>query len=510
MSTTLTPGEMLRRRATESTIALAEHVERWDPVARMLAPAAGGVAPVFCELPSRLLGGYRQADGAVILNAGGFHVGPDDLWADDNEQARVYASLEGILSRAAFARKLAKAGAIVPDAADHVAAAALDAALAKTDKKAKEALRRAGLADIRALAGMPTRVRSVVLLAANSAIRYQAGLLSEAEADPICRLALDVLPAEAVEEFSLLIRAGAAEGAEKAATISLAVQALASKTDRGLDDSERPAFHAAYRALIISFQNAEPPGETVLERYRKIVDKLVAQGVAHGIPTLRKLLLGQDLGPVGAGCEGSHFVTDSAGDEWVVKGHGGRGELCFVEALSSLLAQYLGVLTPTAGALKQGDEILFASRRVAVSKPKGRERVSAVDAAGIAVLDALIANSDRHDANVVLEEQGGQYRIWAIDHGHALRGLLESPRGGKDPFVSSHVACADTVCRVKVDPAEKKRILGRLRSLPESHVKAMVRRMPAEWRQGISADVLNAIPARIAARANNLLQAAVS
>jgi hypothetical protein len=202
-------------------------------------------------------------------------------------------------------------------------------------------------------------------------------------------------------------------------------------------------------------------------------------------------------------------VTDSAGDEWVVKGHGGRGELCFVEALSSLLAQYLGVLTPTAGALKQGDDILFASRRVAVSHPKGRETVSAVDAAGIAVLDALIINRDRHDANVVLEEQGGQYRIWAIDHGHSLGGLLKAPRGGRDDFISSQITCADTVCRVKVDPAEKKRILGRLRSLPETHVKAMVRRMPAEWRQGISAEVLNAIPARVVARATRLLAGSV-
>jgi hypothetical protein len=508
LSLTLTPGEMLRRRATEATIARAEGVPRWSPVGKLLAPLTDGAPVVFCELSSRLLGGYRPQDGAIVLNAGGFGVGPDDLWADDNDQARVYAALEGILSRASFARRLALSGAQVPDIADHIASAVIDVSGSLADKEGKESFRRAGLADLRALTSLPTWLRSAGLLAANAAIRRQAGLLTREEADPIIRLALELLPKQAAAEFRALVKAGAQGDAAEAVELSIALQSLIAAHDRALDAQERVAYHEAYRHLVAALQNAEPPSDSVLARYGAIVKHLIDQGVAHGVPALRALLFGVDLGPVGMGVEQSHFAADKSGDEWIVKGHGGRGTLCFTEALSSLLAQAIGVLTPTSGAMTNGQEVLFASRRVAIVHPKGKEKLSKKDAAGISVLDPWITNTDRHQGNIVIEQQGQEYRIWAIDHGHSLAGLLQPAQGGHDHYIEAPAHCADSVCGVRVDKAEQAKILKRLRTVSEDQVRAMVRRMPPAWRKSVPTAALAELPARVVKRAQMVAQVA--
>ncbi|MCC6811525.1 MAG: hypothetical protein IT381_29110 [Deltaproteobacteria bacterium] len=125
------------------------------------------------------------------------------------------------------------------------------------------------------------------------------------------------------------------------------------------------------------------------------------------------------------------FAVDEAGDEWVTKEVSGAN--LAAEILSWHLARAIGVRIPHGAAVVPHDGTTsWATRTIPNAlhwTPSLGEVVDPVDAAGVLVLDCLIHNGDRHEANLMWTPlKGGKGLLHAIDHDLAAIGDVEEFR----------------------------------------------------------------------------------
>jgi len=158
--------------------------------------------------------------------------------------------------------------------------------------------------------------------------------------------------------------------------------------------------------------------------------------------SIREITLGADHGQIGSGGSGAHWVTAADATRWVAKAtfFGGQQHkyLYLNEALTSLIAQRLGVGVPEPAALRltaaqaeqfrQGlsdvERLVFASARIEPSEalsPEAARSADKLEVAGIIVFDTLIWNTDEKPEHVLAQPQDdGTWRLWPVDRGHAL------------------------------------------------------------------------------------------
>jgi hypothetical protein len=137
-----------------------------------------------------------------------------------------------------------------------------------------------------------------------------------------------------------------------------------------------------------------------------------------------------DLGPVGAGGSGAHFLSIN-GQQHVGKcpsKSNGRW-VCFNEFLAARLATQLGLPVPLfqvvqfQGSLSTSEQ-WFCSRRMPGANPVpatyGR-LVNGPELGAIAVFDIWLCNTDRSAANLWAQPIAtGRDKLLIIDHGHTL------------------------------------------------------------------------------------------
>ncbi len=111
---------------------------------------------------------------------------------------------------------------------------------------------------------------------------------------------------------------------------------------------------------------------------------------------------------------------------WLLKRMEDSGpEEIIAEALAWRLGEALDLLIPTCALLIDGKHRGWLSsclKDVDHWHPEARGRISNPDqVAGMLVLDAILGNSDRHQANLLVEWSADEssVRVWAIDHGAA-------------------------------------------------------------------------------------------
>ncbi len=122
------------------------------------------------------------------------------------------------------------------------------------------------------------------------------------------------------------------------------------------------------------------------------------------------------------------MIDTRNGDQYVVK-RGVHPTDLVAEAVGWLLSKELSVRTPEA-AFVTGERLGWASRRVdAIMNwaPDDAGLCDPVDVARIFVLDALIGNTDRHNDNVLVFDEGGNAPLWvySIDLGNSRVGHPE-------------------------------------------------------------------------------------
>jgi len=137
----------------------------------------------------------------------------------------------------------------------------------------------------------------------------------------------------------------------------------------------------------------------------------------------------QDRGPVPSPhTNEASYAVDASGRLWVRKRESITGwEELLAEALAWLLADPLGVPAPDAAVvLAPGEESWLSAfvPDVVAHWSAGAGPIENRDGlAATLVLDALLANPDRHARNILLAPAaGGRVRAWAIDWGDALAG----------------------------------------------------------------------------------------
>lgn len=140
--------------------------------------------------------------------------------------------------------------------------------------------------------------------------------------------------------------------------------------------------------------------------------------------------IGGRLEPVDFQLEGQcrpDLVIDQNGIEWVRKKHAsGMGDGIAGEVVGALLARVLSVPIPDFGY--SSSPAAWLSKFVPFATPWSAARkhdVGDEDAFGrILALDAIILNTDRRDANILLSRVApaslDDWRVWAIDHQGAL------------------------------------------------------------------------------------------
>jgi hypothetical protein len=213
---------------------------------------------------------------------------------------------------------------------------------------------------------------------------------------------------------------------------------------------------------------------------------------------LREVEFEQDDGPVGDGGSGAHYVTASDGSKWVAKapylGSQPHRYLYLNETLSKLIAERLGVPVPGCAALNLtqaqadalrpdrsgNDRLIFACERIErpeAFSPEVARAVSEEERAGIAVLDALVWNTDNKPEHVLAEQDNGGWRVWPVDHGHtfAVADSLQSlPQQDAPypPFPLLNEGVTRTHLGAWID---------RAKGIEQEEFTAMVRTLPPDW-----------------------------
>lgn len=120
------------------------------------------------------------------------------------------------------------------------------------------------------------------------------------------------------------------------------------------------------------------------------------------------------------------WVETVDGKEWLLKRMEDSGaEEIIAEALAWRLGEALDLLIPPGALLTHGAQRGWLSGRLEDVRhwhPTLRARISNLDqVAGMLVLDAILGNRDRHEANILVESSADESsaRVWAIDHGAA-------------------------------------------------------------------------------------------
>jgi hypothetical protein len=144
-----------------------------------------------------------------------------------------------------------------------------------------------------------------------------------------------------------------------------------------------------------------------------------------------------DLGPVGEGVSGAHWlgVYDEQGlTVYAAKCRSEQHPYLLVnEAVCAAVADALQLPIPAWAAILLDNQLWFGLEKkepkVAYTAENLISCVNSDQVPGILVLDVLVCNSDRHIGNAVLhqfQQSPPELRLWIIDHSHALVGSRRS------------------------------------------------------------------------------------
>lgn len=218
-----------------------------------------------------------------------------------------------------------------------------------------------------------------------------------------------------------------------------------------------------------------------------------------GAPGLVAVFLDVDGGPVGEGGSGARYATSTDQRRWVIKSHvfGGQPHryLCLNEAVCAQIAMWVGIdvpqpavmelttdqleaMAPTASAT---DRFVYASARIDPSEPLSG--TAADDAygeqlAGIAVLDALVANTDQKPEHLRAQKRDdGSWRVVPVDYGHTL--ATADALSGFDAAKAPSPPHSLLQPRLTRDAADQ--WIKRFEKLRPAQISAMVEGLPPAW-----------------------------
>jgi hypothetical protein len=241
---------------------------------------------------------------------------------------------------------------------------------------------------------------------------------------------------------------------------------------------------------------------------------------AEHLPTIE---LAADVGPVGSGGSGAHFIAASDGTRWVMKANyfGGQQHryLCLNEALCAQIGRRLGVNVPDAAIVyltldqaqtfKPGvgepERFVFASRLIEPAEPLSPASAAGAETtemAGIVTLDALVRNTDRKEEHILAQRRSDDgWRLWAIDHGHTLA-TADTLKGTFDPLQASVPPIA--LLQQHVGREDVRPWCESAAAVPRVEYKKMVDALPGAW--VVEPDAPETLADILFARAQNLAQ----
>jgi hypothetical protein len=212
--------------------------------------------------------------------------------------------------------------------------------------------------------------------------------------------------------------------------------------------------------------------------------------VALEAPPLRVI---EDFGVVGGGVSGGHHVRCENGQEYLLKGRAFSPDNPYVaanELIAARLARCLDLPVLGAEVARLKDQLFFASPWMdrhffgnfgpdALSGCLNRERVY-----DIAVFDAWICNSDRHEGNLLVRHAPtGADVLLLNDHSHCLSMACGGPKGLTTMVthnVESYIV-SPTLWDALTDQARLDEAITRLEVLSVTAIRAVVDSVPAEF-----------------------------
>jgi hypothetical protein len=106
---------------------------------------------------------------------------------------------------------------------------------------------------------------------------------------------------------------------------------------------------------------------------------------------------------------------------------------------------------------------------------------------GIFAFDVLTCNWDRNDSNLVVQKASPaleRYKLWMIDHSHALGGDLPTPNDflGRDKSPMQYLRYWENLRGLVIKWEQFQPFLKRVKALGSTQLTAMIRAVPTEWR----------------------------
>jgi HipA-like kinase len=215
---------------------------------------------------------------------------------------------------------------------------------------------------------------------------------------------------------------------------------------------------------------------------------------------LTRIGMARDGGQVGQGGSAARYITGTDGGQWIMKAafFGGQTHryLYLNEALSAQVGWRLGVAVPTVAVVELDPEQLqtysatvpessryvIASRRVEPAEalsPTTAAAAARSERAGIAVLDAIVWNTDRKPEHVLAHRgTDGEWHLAPIDHGHTFA-TADTIVGHLDPNAS--MPGRDALLHEGLTSADLLPWIEAAEDISRQEFYDMARSLPAPW-----------------------------
>ena len=220
------------------------------------------------------------------------------------------------------------------------------------------------------------------------------------------------------------------------------------------------------------------------------------------------LIAVEHLGGVGVGITGPQFIRADDGRVYVVKLKSNRlgTKVLSSEFLAAEIGKIMGLCFPPSDliAIKRemlahslrlaelgaGEGLHFASRYLDaaqyVSRKNWRTAANLPEMAGVILFDHLFHNADRanNQKNLLLRQENGVYRIYAIDNSHLFRSgrWTAESLAALEPKISMYYRYSfGYLLKDSLSAPDFTPYLEKVTQLADATIDTLVQNIPAEW-----------------------------